>query len=92
MGLALNLIALIMVIGLSWIAMLWMSGRFHGERRDFTAEPFGDAADDAAFGELFGDDFARRSNECATCNGSGARKNEGRLAPCPACEGTGVLT
>lgn len=100
MGLALNLIALLMVIGLSWAAMIWMSGRFHGERRSISAEQFrqGMAASgeaDSGHPETSRPDQllfdSHRANECATCNGSGAKKNQGRLTPCPSCEGTGVL-
>jgi len=91
MGLALNLIALLMVIGLSWTAMMWMSGRFHGDRRDFSAQPLEERVGPNDEFELVADRRPAHQGECTTCQGSGARKRQGRLSLCPVCEGTGVL-
>ena len=74
MALALNALALIIVLGLCWAAMMWYSGRFHGHEPD-EVEVEIDLATDA---------------ECADCEGAGATRVRGRLSPCSTCQGTGV--
>lgn len=83
MAIAVNLLALLIVVGLCWIAMMWLSGRFHGHGRSTTFEVDG-----------VGDFSAPRTAEtpCAVCEGVGATSKRGRLTPCAVCEGTGVLS
>lgn len=83
MAFALNIVALILVIGICWFAMVWLSGRMHGTGESHRIDKAGVSGDSAA---------GKSQSPCDACDGSGARTNLGRLAPCPVCEGTGVST
>ena len=87
MAFALNLLALLMVIGLCWAAMMWLSGRSHGHGRSsiVTIDDFD--SDNVQFV----DTGANAMAPCGTCDGVGASHRRGRLQPCPQCEGTGIL-
>jgi len=82
MAIAVNLLALLIVLGMCWAAMMWLSGRFHGHSRTTTSELDG-----------IGDLSAPGSPEtpCTACQGVGAKSSRGRLVPCEMCHGTGVL-
>lgn len=81
MAFAINILALIIVLGLCWAAMMWLSGRSHGHAPT-TVEVDG-------IGDLT---MPMNSAEpCTTCQGVGARQRGGRLWPCQECFGTGVL-
>ena len=82
-ALALNLLALLIVLGLCWGAMMWLSGRFHGHGGATTIEIDG-----------VGDLTKPKASEdvCTVCEGVGAHNSSGKLAPCPECYGTGVLS
>ena len=82
MALAINLLALLIVLGLCWGAMMWLSGRFHGHGGATTVEADG-----------VGDLSMPKASEapCAVCEGVGAHNSQGKLAPCTECYGTGVL-
>ena len=86
MAFALNILALIMVLGLCWAAMMWLPGRFHGHGDTVMIDDF-DRVDfvDSRVGHL-GDEAP-----CSLCAGVGASHERGRLQPCPECEGTGLL-
>ncbi|MEM7095543.1 MAG: hypothetical protein AAF567_21250 [Actinomycetota bacterium] len=86
MSFAINILALLLVLGLCWMAMMWLSGRFHGhgaggrfaddyERDIMTGLPV----------ELFDDGVS-----CPVCEGVGATQERGKLRPCHECQGTGV--
>ena len=81
MTFAINILALILVLGLCWFAMVWLTGRFHGhgvdemEELHLVALPEDRPVDVVA---------------CVTCEGVGANTTAGQLRPCPDCEGTGV--
>ena len=81
--LAINLLALLIVLGMCWAAMMWLSGRFHGHGGATTVQPDG-----------VGDLSQPQAPEavCLQCEGVGAHNADGKLAPCPACYGTGVLS
>ena len=81
-ALAVNLLALLIVLGLCWGAMMWLSGRFHGHGGATTVEVDG-----------VGDLSVLKNPEapCVVCEGVGATNARGKLAPCPECYGTGVL-
>ena len=82
-ALAVNLLALLIVLGLCWGAMMWLSGRFHGHGGATTVEVDG-----------VGDLSVPLATEpsCTVCEGVGAHNSKGKLAPCPECYGTGVLS
>ena len=98
---ALNLLALLIVLGLCWGAMMWLSGRFHGQRQRSSVEfetviEFDDAKITGRGERDFGrgiDPVSAASSEmpCAVCDGVGAHSAQGKLAPCPECYGTGVV-
>lgn len=104
-ALAINLLALIIVLGLCWAAMMWLSGRFHGQRRtgDFHVD-YWDETSVSAPGRAADStetETGRASRQasvtasetpCTVCEGVGAQNSQGRLAPCPECYGTGVLS
>lgn len=82
-ALAVNLLALLIVLGLCWGAMMWLSGRFHGHGGATTVEIDG-------IGDLT---MPVTSTEpCAVCEGVGAQTTDGKLLPCTECFGTGVLS
>ncbi|MGZ0175989.1 MAG: hypothetical protein ACKVIQ_03845 [Acidimicrobiales bacterium] len=82
-ALAINLLALLIVLGLCWAAMMWISGRFQAH---------GDAT--AVEGDVIGDLSTPTASEapCIACGGVGAQNAGHKLALCPACYGTGVLS
>ena len=81
-ALAINMLALLIVLGLCWGAMMWLSGRFHGHGGATTThvDGVGDLSQPVA-----------AEAPCAVCEGVGAHNSHGKLAPCPECYGTGVL-
>ena len=81
-ALAINLLALLIVLGLCWAAMMWLSGRFHGYRGATTVEV--DGVSDLS-------QSTASEAPCAACEGVGAQNLSGKLAPCAECYGTGVL-
>jgi len=83
MALAMNILALLIVLGLCWVAMLWLSGRFHGNGGATTVEVDGVA-------DLAAPTMAKAP--CEVCEGVGAHNDQGRIAPCQECYGTGVLS
>ena len=82
-AIAINLLALLIVLGLCWGAMMWLSGRFHGHGGATTVQPdgVGDLSQPSAPQDI-----------CVSCEGVGAHSSAGKLAPCPECYGTGVLS
>jgi len=80
MALALNVLALVMVLGMCWMAMMWLSGRSHG----FGAERHGLTADAVA--------ERPETDACSVCEGVGAKHASGKLEPCGVCRGTGVAS
>jgi len=77
MTLVLNLVALLLVLGLSWTGMMWMARWIHSSRSpvdDWETTPL------------------RRNDPCPECDGVGAQQRFGQLEPCPLCEGRGVIT
>jgi len=99
-ALAVNLIALLIVVGMCWVAMMWLSGRFHGHGSEFEYESvqYRGSTRIVRKGRI----DARGADDqviqlpveppCAVCEGVGAHNDHGKLAPCPECYGTGVLT
>ncbi len=102
MGFALNILALVIVLGLCWFAMVFLTGRFHGHRGGVEPTGFGDAEfpEPASLDFLRGDDgrdlmtglpvASPAAGACPACEGVGASQSRGRLLPCSRCEGTGV--
>lgn len=94
MGFALNILALLLVLGLCWFAMVFLTGRFHGHRGIDESNGFGDAdvrepaSRDSATGMPV--TVPESTDACPACEGVGATQSRGRLMPCPQCEGTGV--
>jgi len=97
MAFVLNLLGLIIVLGLCWIAMMWLSKGFHGVdrpdglsselMRDFSVAslPIEDTVSSS-------EDSAASNVPCQQCEGVGAKQTRGRLQLCPECLGTGVLS
>lgn len=85
-ALALNLLALLIVLGLCWGAMMWLSGRFHGHGGATTVEVdgIGDMSKEMPHHE--------HDAACVACEGVGAQTTRGKLAPCSQCHGTGILS
>lgn len=75
---ALNLLALVLVLGISWVGMMWLAGRVHrkggivDDEWVITAVEVGDP--------------------CPECDGVGAKQRLGGLTMCELCEGTGEIT
>jgi len=84
---ALNLAALILVLGITWVGMIWLSGRVHPPQPEDRDPVTGLPADPLLNAPRDGDGDG---DECSTCNGVGAESRNGRLVPCPACLGRGV--
>ena len=82
MAVALNLIALLLVLGFVWVGMVVMSGYYHRKRLE-NQQPDGDV--DVAWHPPDAND------PCPDCGGVGARQLRGSLEPCGSCKGTGVL-
>ena len=78
MALFLNLLALVLVVGISWVGMMWLAGHVHRRGKDDD--------DEWVISEVHPGD------PCPECEGVGAKQRLGRLQPCPLCEGTGVYT
>ena len=76
MAIVLNLLALVLVVGISWLGMLWLAGRVHGHAPPEEAEV--DAGDPG--------------DPCPACGGIGATQKLSGIEPCPICEGTGVAS
>jgi hypothetical protein len=74
----LNVVALVLVVGISWFGMMWLAGRVHGHADDVDEEWM--------ITEL------RTGDPCPECDGVGAKPNMGGLAPCELCEGTGEIS
>lgn len=87
-GLAVNLLALLIVLGLCWGAMMWLSDGFHSHRATtIDLDGVGDPNMFAAPTEPIIDVAS-----CDTCEGVGAHNTDGRVAPCTECFGTGILS
>jgi hypothetical protein len=82
-ALAINLLALLIVLGLCWAAMMWISGRFqaHGGATTVEVDGIGDMSKPTA-----------SEAPCMACGGVGAQNSGHKLAPCHECYGTGVLS
>lgn len=117
---AINILALLIVLGLCWAAMVWLGGRHHGQSRalkpiiPFEAEYLERLAtsgesdnpqSDSVQSNSTQPDNAQSNNAqsnnplslmsnapCTVCEGVGAQQTRGKLAPCPECLGTGVLS
>ena len=85
MALALNLIALILVVALCWVAMIGFGPRFHTAFGRDSEVP-----DDLS--ELLDDESLADEAPCDTCDGVGAGTVDGELITCPACFGTGIIS
>lgn len=83
MAFAVNIVALLIVLGMCWGAMMWLSGRFHGHGGATTVEIDGIA-------DLTAPSLSHEP--CSVCEGVGATNTKGVLAPCSECYGTGVLS
>lgn len=86
MSFAINILALLLVLGLCWFAMVWLTRRFHGHG----SERAGDEIDyhrDIMTGLPMP---ARPGSDCTECKGVGATQHRGKLMPCRMCEGTGT--
>ncbi len=96
MAFALNIVALLLVLGLSWAAMMWLSGRFHGASAHQLVADREQIHDDIEVPHARGPRdlgaSARQAHAapCAACEGVGAHHKRGRLQPCPTCRGTGT--
>jgi len=75
-----NVLALVIVLGLCWGAMLWLSGKFHGHGA--TPTQIDGLADLSA--------RVDSSDPCEVCDGVGAHTTSGKITPCSTCYGTGV--
>ena len=82
MAVALNLVALLLVLGFVWGGMVLMSGHLHRKRLE---QGLPDRDVDTEW------DPPARNDPCPECGGVGAHPLRGSLQPCTACEGTGVL-
>ena len=98
MAIAVNLVALLLVVGISWIGMMWMAGRAHGR-----GAPGGDLdlrspADDPFDGfdefDVFADDNAHPAAQAGqAAQGADAHDRwRARLVdePCNECAGVGA--
>ena len=75
---ALILLALVLVLGISWVGMMWLAGRVHRHDVEETEEWVITAVE-------VGD-------PCPECDGVGAKQRLGGLSMCELCEGTGEIT
>ena len=82
MAIALNLVALLLVLAFVWAGMVLMSGHLHKKRLE-RGLPDGDP--DRKWNAPAPDD------PCPECGGVGAHPRRGSLEPCGSCKGTGVL-
>ena len=84
MSFAINILALLLVLGLCWFAMVWLTGRFHGHgdgEEEFDLHHVAMPVTDPEAGA-----------PCMTCEGVGASNDGGRVVPCGDCHGTGILS
>lgn len=81
MVLAIDILALVLVIAFVWIGMVWFSGWFH--RRTSPKDMDGDVVVDEGW-------HRPTEDPCRRCDGVGARITRGDIRPCERCEGTGV--
>lgn len=72
----LNVVALLLVIGISWFGMMWLAGRVHRHGEE----------------EQWGVTELHYGDPCPECDGVGAKQLISGLAPCELCEGTGEIT
>ena len=98
MALAINLLALVLVLGICWVALMWYTR--HSKRHAEFFEAQFDS--DHSVVELEAAPPAERdimtglskghppSGSCVECEGVGAKPSRGTIAPCPICQGTGV--
>lgn len=70
-----NLVALVLVVGISWVGMMWLARHVHRH---------GVGSEEWVITEVHSGD------PCPECDGVGAKTRLGGLEPCPLCEGTGV--
>ncbi|MFN3216117.1 MAG: hypothetical protein ACE367_06445 [Acidimicrobiales bacterium] len=80
MAMLLNLVALGLVLGLSWVGMMWLAKRVHRQQ--------GRSSSDTEWAIT----RIEEGDPCPECDGVGARQRLGRLVVCPLCEGTGVVS
>jgi len=76
-----NLVALGLVLGISWVGMNWLARRVHRQQGRTAIES-----------DQWGITRIDEGDPCPECDGVGARQRLGRLAVCPLCEGTGVVS
>ena len=77
-ALGLNLLALLLVVGILWSAMMWLTRKAHrhSEQED----------------EVWGITRVEVGDPCPECDGIGARRRLGRIEACGLCEGKGEIT
>ena len=96
MSLASNLLALALVVGLSWGAMVMLSAHFHGARRERESDLFHEAAREGFIGEPRGKGPtpAPPTTTSERCDGVAPRQsvNVPRDLPCSGCNGSGAQT
>ena len=80
MALALNIIALVLVVAISWLGMVWLGGRIHARRKERDLD------------EPRAEWMPEPDSPCDVCKGVGAVHKRGSIRPCPMCEGTGIRT
>ena len=76
-ALGVNLLALVLVLGISWMGMMWLAGKVH---RHAHAEE-----------EVWGITRVEVGEPCPECEGVGASQHLGKLEACGLCEGTGEV-
>ncbi len=74
----LNVVALVLVVGISWFGMMWLAGRVH--RHTETVD------EEWVITELHAGD------PCPECDGVGAKQRLSGIAPCELCDGTGEIS
>lgn len=80
MALALNILALVLVVAISWVAMVYLGARIHARRRREEVD------------EPLAEWMPAKDTPCESCKGVGAVHKRGSIVPCPVCEGTGIQT
>ncbi|MGI9623007.1 MAG: hypothetical protein ACR2PK_09245 [Acidimicrobiales bacterium] len=79
---ALNLLALMLVVGSSWLAMMWLANRAHSRRY----------VDNLDAEEEWVITRVELGDPCPECDGVGAKQKLGGLETCELCEGRGEIT
>jgi len=71
MGFALNILALLLVVGMCWLAMVWLSGRSHGSHGSdrLAQDPCAECEGVGATQDL------GRLMLCSICDGTGMRSS-----------------